>query len=54
MSRSKYIRAGKESKERRAAFLKLLLDKIGLMNPETYILDNSPEVDDMLRTDSDE
>lgn len=54
MSRSKYIRAGKDSKERRAAFLKLLLDKIGLMNPETYVLDNSPEVDDMLRTDSDE
>lgn len=36
MSRSKYIRAGNDAKERKAAFLKLLLDKIGLSNPETY------------------
>lgn len=54
MSRSKYIRAGKDAKERKEAFLKLLLDKIGLSNPETYDIDVLPEVSDFERTDEDE
>lgn len=54
MSRSKYIRSGKDAKERKEAFLKLLLDKIGAMNTEAYGMDVLPEVSDFERTDEDE